>query len=342
MTMIGIDPHKATHTAVAVDDDENVIDEFTLEASSSQAAHLCDWAVGFEEREWAVESANGLGYLIGQQLVACGETVFDVPPVLASRVRLMGSGRSQKNDPNDARSIAIAALRSDRLATVQPDDHVVVLRLLVKRHRDMARLRSKHCSRLHALLLELEAGGIGEKISVTNASELLDAITVDDEATRYRILIAREVVDDIARLDQSLKASKKRIAVAVSASGTSLTDIVGVGPVGAATIIGYTKNIARFPTRGHYATYNATAPIEVSSAGNTRHRLNLRGNRILNHAIHIAAVTQLRHDTMGRVYYQKKIAEGKTPKEAIRALKRRISDAIYKSLIADAAKTTTN
>jgi transposase len=225
---------------------------------------------------------------------------------------------------------------------VELDDHVTVLRLLVKRHRDMAQLRNKHCSRLHALLIELEAGGIGGKISATNACELLDWITTTDETTRYRILVAREVVDDIARLDQALKASKKRIAVAVTASGTSLTTIVGIGPIGAATIIGYTKDITRFPTRGHYATYNATAPIEVSSAGNTRHRLNLRGNRILNHAIHIAAVTQLRHDTNGRIYFDKKIAEGKTTKEAIRALKRRISDAAYRALIADAAKTTTN
>ena len=103
MTMIGIDPHKATHTAVAVDDDENVIGEFTLEASSNQAERLTDWASVFVKREWAVESANGLGYLLGRELVAVGETVFDVPPVLASRVRLLGSGRSQKNDPNDAR-----------------------------------------------------------------------------------------------------------------------------------------------------------------------------------------------------------------------------------------------
>ncbi len=333
MTMIGIDPHKATHTAVAIDDDENVIGEFTLGSSSTQAERLCDWAV---------ESGNGLGYLIARQLVAAGETVFDVPPVLASRVRLLGSGRSQKNDPNDARSIAIAALRSDRLRVVEPDDHVVVLRLLVKRHRDMARLRNKHCSRLHALLIELVAGGIGGRISVSNASELLDDVTVGDETTRYRILVAREVVDDVARLDATLKASKQRIAVAVAASGTLLTDIVGVGPIGAATIIGYTKDVSRFPTRGHYATYNATAPIEASSGGKTRHRLNLGGNRILNHAIHIAAVTQLRHDTNGRVYYDKKIAEGKSSKEAIRALKRRISDAVYRQLRHDARRITTS
>jgi transposase len=116
---------------------------------------------------------------------------------------------------------------------------------------------------------------------------------------------------------------------------TSLTGIVGVGPIGAATIIGYTKDVARFPTRGHYASYNATAPIEASSGGNKRHRLNLGGNRILNHAIHIAAVTQLRHDTNGRAYFDKKIDEGKTSKEAIRSLKRRVSDAVYKRLIAD-------
>jgi transposase len=332
MTMIGIDPHKATHTAVAVDDDEKVIGEVTLGASSSQVGQLTEWADGFGKREWAVESANGLGHLIGRQLVAAGETVFDVPPVLASRVRLLGSGRSQKNDPNDARSVAIAALRSGRLATVQRDDHVAVLRLLVKRHRDMAQLRNKWCSRLHALLLEVTAGGIGTKISVTKASRLLDSIDAGDETVRYRVMIAREVVDDIGRLDASLKASKARIAAAVQASGTTITDIVGVGPVGAATIVGYTRDVTRFPTRDHYASYNATAPIEASSGRNTRHRLNPRGNRILNHAIHIAAVTQLRHDTNGRIYYDKKIAEGKSPKEAIRALKRRISNAVYRQL----------
>ena len=231
--------------------------------------------------------------------------------------------------------VACVCIRIRSLRSLAPDDHVTVLRLLVKRHRDMAQLRNKHCSRLHALIGELEAGGIGTKISVAKASQLLDGIGVTDEATRYRVLVAREVADDIARLDQSLKASKNRIAAAVEASGTSLTEIVGVGPIGAATIIGYTKDVGRFPTRDHYASYNATAPIEASSGGHTRHRLNPRGNRILNHAIHIAAVTQLRHDTNGRTYYDNKIAEGKTPKEALRALKRRISNAVYHKLLAD-------
>jgi len=109
--MIGIDPHKASHTAVAINGDEVVLDEFTLRASTGQVCQLCDGASEFKNREWAIESANGLGYLLARQLVSAGETVFDVSPVLASRVRVLGSVRSQKNDPNDARSVAIAALR---------------------------------------------------------------------------------------------------------------------------------------------------------------------------------------------------------------------------------------
>jgi transposase len=138
-----------------------------------------------------------------------------------------------------------------------------------------------------------------------------------------------------------LKASKKRTGTAVTASGTTLTDIVGIGPVCAAIIIGFTGDVTRFPTKGHFATYNATAPVEASSGDRPRHRLNPRGNRKLNHAIHIAAICQLRHDTECRTYYQRKIAEGETSKEAVRALKRRISDRVYRHLIADANKTAT-
>jgi len=341
MTMIGIDPHKAGHTAVAVDDNESVLDEFELRASRTQADRLCAWADGFGKREWAIESANGLGYLVAQQLVAVGETVFDVPPVLASRVRLMGSGRSQKNDPNDARSVAIAALRSDRLGIVRRDDHARVLRLLAKRHRDMARLRNKHCTRLHALLLELEAGGIASEITVTKANALLSRVVAEDQVTRHRVMIAGELIDDIARLDTALKASKKRVGVAVAASGTSLTDIVGIGPICAAIVIGYAGDITRFPTKGHFATYNATAPIEASSGPKAKHRLNPRGNRKINHAIHIAAISQLRYDSEGRAYYDRKIAEGKSSKDAIRALKRRISDRVYRHLIDDARRAVT-
>jgi len=149
---IGIDPHKGSHTAVAIDSDEVVLDESRVRSCSTRTVRLREWADRFEERTWAVESAHGLGCLLAQQLVAAGENVVGVPPVRASRVRVLGSGRSQKNDPDDARSVAIAALRADDLATVHADDHARVLKLLSKRHRDVGRLKNKAGCRLHALL----------------------------------------------------------------------------------------------------------------------------------------------------------------------------------------------
>lgn len=337
--MIGIDPHKASHTAVAIDGDEVVISQTTVRATSGQTGRLRAWAATLDEpHEWAVESAAGLGYLVAQQLLAAGETVFDVTPMLASRVRVLGSGKSQKNDPNDARSVAIAAMRSNQIRLVVTEDHSMVLRLLVKRHRDMAQLRNKHCNRLHAVFLELRPGGITGKIVATQAIGVLDAVVAGDEVTRHRVLVAGELVDDIDRLDQSLKASRKRIVAAVAASGTTVTDIVGIGPVCAALILAHTGDITRFASKARYASYNATAPVEASSGGKSRHRLNQRGNRQLNFAIHIAAVSQLRYPGEGRTFYDRKIADGKSSKEAIRALKRRISDRVFRHLVADARR----
>jgi transposase len=338
MMMIGLDPHKGSHTAVVVDDSEVVIDEIRVRASTGQASELREWASGYPDRAWAVESARGLGYLVSQQLVAAGERVIDVPAMLASRVRLLGSGKSQKTDPNDARSVAIAALRHSGLAMVRADDHARVLGLLAKRHRDVARIKNKVACRLHALLMELTAGGLASEMTVNKAQSLLEQVEISDEMTRQRVVIATELLDDMARLDSQMRGSKKRIRVAVVASGTTLCDIRGVGPIGAAIILGSVGDITRFPTAGHFASYNATAPIEASSGDKRRHRLNPRGNRTLNHVLHIAAVSQLRYPSEGRDYYQKKIAEGKTTKEAIRALKRRISDVVYRRLLADAKR----
>lgn len=337
-TMIGIDPHKASHTAVAIDEHEAVIGEFKVRSSARQVTRLCDWAASFDDRQWAVESAGGLGYLLSQQLVAAGEVVFDVPPMLASRVRLLGTGRSQKNDPNDARSVAIAALRSDRLTTVSSEDHSQVLRMLAKRHRDIARTRAKSATRLHAVLLELAPGGLSASMSVNKANIVLAGVQVDSAVVRHRLEVATELIDEIAALDDRMKISKKRVSEAVAASGTTVTNVTGVGPISAAIIVGYTGNIERFPTKNHYASYNATAPIEASSGDHTRHRLNQRGNRQLNYTMHLAAITQIRLPTEGRVYYDRKRAEGKSSKEAIRCLRRRISDTVYKRLLADARR----
>ena len=141
--IIGVDPHKASHTAVAIGGDEREVAKVTVRATCQQTVKLLAWAEPFAERTWAIESAGGLGSLLAQQLVDAGEHVLDVPPTLASRVRVLGTGRSEKNDPNDAFSVAIAALRSNGLRTVERADHTEIMRLLAKRNHDLGRLRAR-------------------------------------------------------------------------------------------------------------------------------------------------------------------------------------------------------
>jgi len=335
--MIGIDPHKSSHTAVAIGLSEEPLGELQVPACPSQVDQLLAWAAAWPERAWAVEGAAGLGQLLAQQLVAAGEQVLDVPPKLAARVRLLQAGDTNKNDPNDAFSVAVAALRSPAPRPVLAEDHAVVLKVWAKRHRDLARLRNQACCRLHAVLCDLVPGGVRKEISAAQAARILEQVRPSDAVAGARCELACEFLDDMRRLDAKLRDTKRKLAAAVRASGTSLTGLFGVGPVIAGTVIGDVRQVFRFGSRDHFAAYNGTAPVEVSSGGRQVYRLSLRGNRRLNHAIHMAAVTQLRHKhSQGRAYYDKKLAEGKTHKEALRCLKRRISDAIYAALVADA------
>ncbi|MGQ0804522.1 MAG: IS110 family transposase [Actinomycetota bacterium] len=337
---IGVDPHKGSHTAVAIDDSEGELAKVKVRATRRQLEQLLEWAAPFAERTWAIESAGGLGYLLAQQLVAAGEEVLDVPATLAARVRVLGTGRSNKNDPNDARSVAIAALGAPRLASVGRADHAGVLRLLAKRNTDLGRARNRTACRLHALLAELVPGGIPNEINASSAERLLGGVSPASPVEAARHALALEHLDDLRRLDDQMRISKQRIAEAIAASGTSLTELFGVGPVVAAMLIGYTGDVTRFPSRDRFAAYTGTAPIEVSSGGRITHRLSRRGNRQLNHAIHIAAITQIRFaHSPGRAFFERKVAEGKTKKEAVRALKRRISDAIYRQLLIDHTRT---
>ena len=335
---IGIDPHKSTHTAVAVNRDEHQIGRLTLPADRHQTDRLLAWAEPFDtDRVWAIESAAGLGRLLAQQLIAAGEHVVDVPPTLTARVRLLGPSKGSKNDPNDAYATAIAGLRHCGLRTVNRDDHTVILRLLADRHHDLVAYRTQAACRLHVMLRELAAGGAPLRISAAHGTEFLDRIDVGDDLVRIeRKRIAAEHLADMRRVDAELDAIKVRIRDAVTASQTALTELHGVGPVVAAIVLGHVHDINRFRTRAQFASYNGTAPIEASSANRQRHRLNPRGNRQLNHAIHMIAVTQVGHDTPGRAYYLRRQAEGKTRKEALRALKRRISDAVWRQLQIDA------
>jgi transposase len=339
VVMIGVDPHKGSHTAVALGTGEVVLGQVRVRASAAQAERLLAWAQAWPERTWAVEGAGGLGHLLAQQLVAAGERVLDVQPKLAARVRLLADGAVNKNDPNDARSVAIAALRSPSCLPVRPDDHAAVLKIWAKRHRDLSRTRNQVTCRLHAALCELIPGGVSTEIYAAQAARILEEAEPCGAVQQARAELAAELTADLRHVDALLRETKKKLAVAVRASGTSLTEVFGVGPVIAATVIGDVRDVSRFRGRDRFAAYNGTAPIEVSSGNRVIYRLSMRGNRRLNHAIHMAAITQIRYKhSDGRTYYDKKIAEGKTGKEALRALKRQISDAIYKHLKADAAR----
>ena len=337
--MIGVDPHKASHTAVVISAAEEPLGELRVRACVAQAERLLAWAAAWPERTWAVEGAGGTGHLLAQQLLAAGERVLDVQPKLGARVRLLDAGDTNKNDPNDARSAAVAALRSAGVREVRPDDHAVVLKTWSKRYRDLGRTRTQVVCRLHAVLCDLVPGGLGRPIYASHAARILEQITPPDAVAAARCELAADFLEDLRRIDAQLRETRKKLATAVQAAGTCLTGLFGVGPVIAAAVIGDVRDVSRFPGRDHFAAYNGTAPIEVSSGPHKIYRLSRRGNRRHGHAIHMAAITQIHHrHRRGRAYYDKKLAEGKTPKEALRALKRQISNAIFACLQADARR----
>ncbi len=337
--MIGVDPHKGSHTAVVIGAAEEPLGELRVRASAGQAQRLLAWAAAWPERTWAIEGAAGLGHLLAQQLLAAGERVLDVQPKLGARVRLLAAGAVNKNDPNDARSVAVAALRSPSQREVGADDHAAVLKVWSKRHRDLGRTRTQAVCRLHAVLCELIPGGVSKRLTAAHAAGLLQARTPSGAVEAARCELAAAFVEDLRRIDAQMRDAKKKLTVAVAASGTTVTEIFGVGPVVAAIVRGAVRDVSRFPSRDHFAAYNGTAPIEVSSGHRKIYRLSRRGNRRLNHAIHMAAVTQVSHcHSDGRTHYERKLAEGKTPKEALRALKRQVSDAIFARLQADAQR----
>jgi transposase len=247
----------------------------------------------------------------------------------------LDAGRKDKTDAHDARSAAIVALRHRNLRAVMLEDHRQILRLLARRHHQLVAARTRAICRLHAVLAEMIEGGLSKNLSAKRASVELRKVRPVDAIGIERKRIAVEFLDEVHRIDLALVELHRRIGDAVTISCTSVTDVFGVGPIVACYLIGYSGDVRRFPSAGHYARYNATAPIEASSGPKVRHRLNPNGNRQLNHAIHIAALGQISHDSPGRVYYLAKQAHGKSRKEAMRCLKRRISDAVYRQLRAD-------
>jgi transposase len=334
--LIGVDPHKGSVAVAALDQATGeLLERAGFPQNHAGLKALERWAKRFPKRRWAVENAGGLGRHLAGRLAAAGESVVDVPPKLSARVRVLSSGNARKNDGVDALATALAASRNDRLAAVDPEDSSEVLRLLSERREDLVAERTRALNRLHALLRDLLPGGVAGKLSAERAARILRSIRPKGASARLRRRLASEVLRDVRTLDTKIADLGGRIEAEIEASGTTLTEIFGIGPILAARIIGTVGDVGRFPSKAHFASYSGTAPVEASSGDVVRHRLSLAGNRHLNYALHMVAICQARSDARGGTYYRKKMAEGKSRKEALRCLKRRISDAVFRSLVAD-------
>jgi transposase len=334
--IIGVDPHKLSVTIEARDMREILRAKGRFGTDARSYRQLLAYARQWPERVWAVEGANGIGRPLAQRLLASGERVLDVPAKLAARARVFDTGQGRKTDPADAHAIVMVALRDKQLRELTADPDLTVLRLLCDRRDELSRARAQALNRMHRLFLELIPGGAPVKKTTAQYRALLASVRPRDLAGKTRRRMTAEEIADLEHLDAKLKTMKAELKAAVLASGSHLMDIHGIGPAGAARILADVGDVARFPNRAHFASWTGTAPIDASSGQHTHHRLSRAGNRRLNHVLYMAGIVQLRHDTPGRAYYRRRVAEGKTPMEAMRCLRRRLSDVVYRQLAADA------
>jgi transposase len=297
--LIGVDPHKASVALAVVDEIGELIECASFPQNRSGLRALERWSKRFPKRRWAVENAGGLGRHLAQRLAAAGESVVDVPPKLSARVRVLSTGNARKNDELDALATALAAWRNGRLAAVDPEAESEVLRLLSERREDLVAERTRALNRLHGLLRDLVPGGVPRTLSTQRAARIVRCIKPQGTTTRVRRGLASEILRDIRTLERKIANLNEQIEAEVEASGTTLTEIFGMGPILAAKIMGTVGNVKRFPTKAHFASYSGTAPVEASSAEMVRHRLSLAGNRKLNNALHMVAICQALGRTFG-------------------------------------------
>jgi transposase len=331
-----MDPHKRSVTIEGMAGDETVHGggRFATDRAGYQA--LMRYARQWPDRVWAIEGCSGIGHHVAMRLLADDETVVDVPPKLTARTRVFATGQGRKTDATDAHSVALVGTRMAGLRPVVNDAQLAVLRVLVDRRRSLGEDHTRMVAQLHQLLLELIPGGAKKDLSAAQARALLAKVRPRDVVGKTRRRVAAELIADLERIYARKKAANKELTALLAETGTTLTDLPGIGPSGAARLLVEIGDITRFPNRDHFASWNGTAPIDASSGDQVRHRLSRAGNRQINRVLHIMATVQLRNPGPGRAYYDRRKAEGKTSMEAMRALKRRLSDIVYRHLVDDA------
>jgi transposase len=335
---IGIDAHKHSLAVCLVDElgRELAAREFANEPRAHRALHVwvCRQAPG--ERRLGVESSGWVGRGIACFLLAKGETVVDVRGTLTDRqrARMRGNGKS---DPRDALAIARVTARERQLPPVRADSPARDLKLLCDCRLQLIGERIRIANRLHVDLVSLRPGYERTVPALDSRPRLEQAKRLLERQPGVQAQLACRRVDALHRLDEEIRELEHRIAQSVQAIGSRLPQLVGISYLGAARIIGEVGDINRIATKARFARMNGTAPIPASSGKTQRHRLNKGGNRRLNHALHMMALTQARMDPRARAYVERRCTEGRTKRDAVRALKRHLSDVVYQQLRADAA-----
>ena len=339
--VIGMDPHKRSVTIEVMAGDEAVLGGGRFATDPDGFTAMREYVRAWPDHVWAIEGCNGIGRHVALRLLAGEEKVVDVPPKLSARARVFATGQGRKTDATDAHSIALVGTRMAGLRPVVDDTQLAVLRTLVDRRRSLGEEHSRMVSQLHRLLLELVPGGAKTFLSAAQAKAILASVRPRDAAGKVRRRVAAELVSDLERTYKRKKAADKELRELVQATGTTLLDLNGIGPSGAARLLVEVGDITRFPNRAHFGSWTGTAPIDASSGDHVRHRLSRAGNRQINRVLHIMATVQLRNPGVGRDYYDRKKAAGKTSMEAMRALKRRLSDIVYRTMLDDTAAHAT-
>jgi transposase len=338
--MIAIDPHKGSWTAAAVDAKLQPQDTLRVPVSRDGYRALLRFARRWPHTKWAIEGATGLGAPLTARLRNDGIDVIDVPAKLAARVRLLSTGHGRKSDDADAVSVGVAAHTSRSLNTAETNTTTTALRALVDHRDDLVKTRTQTVNRLHVVLTHLIPGGTGRALNADRAAELLRTVRPRDIAGKTLRSLAVDLVSEVRQLDRRIAKAARDIEAAVEASATTLTQLNGIGALTAAKILSRVGAVHRFRSPAAFASYTGTAPIEVSSGEVVRHRLSRAGDRQLNYCLHVMAITQIRQDTPGRAYYLYKRTSGKNHNEAMRCLKRRLCDSVYRTLVTDANTPT--
>ena len=331
MHFIGIDAHKDTLAAAIIDEQGRQLDAQTFANEADGHSQLGQWAARFETSRIGIEGSGSLGRQAALTLQAAGFLVVDVPPQLTALGRRHGRNHS-KTDPIDALIIARIVLRDQELPAVRASGQLEDARLLVHYRRELIAERTRLASRLHS---DLEQPRPGYQIVVrhlTTLRQLNLAYNLLAELVCIRARIARQRVARLRALCLEIDQLTAELRSLVAGFATALTTITGIAELSAAEILAEVGDVHRFRTKAQFAMANGTAPVSASSGRTNRHRLNRGGNRQLNRILHFIALTQVSRSPEGRAYYDRKRSEGRSKQDALRCLKRRISDRIFQTL----------